>query len=48
MDPKIALLFSLISAIIALSYLSEENLRRLRQQFAARGWRQLALSWRKI
>jgi hypothetical protein len=47
MDPKIALLFSLIGAVIALSYLSEDNLRRLKRQFSSLGWRQLALPRRK-
>lgn len=47
MDPKIALLFSLIGAVIALSYLSEDNLRRLKGQFAGFGRRSLAISRRK-
>lgn len=39
MDPKITLLFLLISTIIGLSYLTDENLRRLRRQFDVRRWR---------
>lgn len=41
MDPKITLLLVLIGAIIALSYLNDENLRRMRRQFLGRRWRQL-------
>ncbi len=40
MDPKIALLVLLIGAVIGLSHLSDENLGRVRQQFAQRRWRE--------
>jgi hypothetical protein len=39
MDPKIALLFLLIGSVIGLSYLSEENLGRVRRQLTATRWR---------
>jgi hypothetical protein len=48
MDPKIAILFALIGTIIALSYLTEENLRRLRRPFAGRAWRHLMPSRRRF
>ena len=41
MDPKLAILFLLVGSVIALSHLSEENLGRMKRQFAARSWRQL-------
>jgi hypothetical protein len=40
MDPKIALLFLLIGAVIVLSHLSDENLGRMRRQLAERRWRE--------
>jgi hypothetical protein len=40
MDPKIALLFLLISTVIGLSHLSAENLSRVRRQLDARRWRE--------
>jgi hypothetical protein len=40
MDPKIALLFLLIGAVIVLSHLSDENLGRMRRQLAVRRWRE--------
>lgn len=39
MDPKITLLFVLIATVIGLSYLTEENLGRLRRYLVQRGWR---------
>jgi hypothetical protein len=39
MDPKIAILFLLIGSVIGLSYLSDENLRRVRRQLTATRWR---------
>jgi hypothetical protein len=39
MDPKLTILFLLIGSVVVLSHLSEENLGRMRQQFAARNWR---------
>jgi len=41
MDPKIALLFVLIGTVIVLSHLSDENLGRVRRQFAAGRWREI-------
>lgn len=40
MDPKLTILFMLIGVIIGLSHLSEENLGRMRRQFADRRWRE--------
>jgi hypothetical protein len=39
MDPKLAILFLLISSVIVLSHLSDENLARMRRQLVARRWR---------
>jgi hypothetical protein len=39
MDPKIALLFLLIGIVIGLSYLSDENLGRVRRQLTGARWR---------
>jgi hypothetical protein len=47
MDPKIALLFLLIGSVIGLSYLSDENLGRVRRQLAARRWREFMPGRRK-
>ena len=41
MDPKLTILFVLIGAIIVLSYLTEENLGRMRRQFVDRRWRKI-------
>ena len=41
MDPKIAILFLLIGAVIALSHLGEANPRRLRRQLIAWRWREI-------
>jgi len=40
MDPKLTILFILIGAVIGLSHLGEENLGRVRRQFADRRWRE--------
>jgi hypothetical protein len=40
MDPKLAILFMLIAAVIGLSHLNEENLGRMRRQFVNRRWRE--------
>jgi hypothetical protein len=40
MDPKLAILFMLIGAVIVLSHLSDENLGRMRRQFVNRSWRE--------
>ena len=47
MDPKLAILVLLFGAIIGLSQLDEENLGRMRRQFAQRSWRKIVPSWRK-
>jgi hypothetical protein len=41
MDPKLTILFVLIACVVALSHLSEENLRRMRQQLVNRRWREI-------
>jgi hypothetical protein len=48
MDPKLTILFVLIACVILLSHLSEENLGRMRRQFANRRWRELVPSRRRI
>jgi hypothetical protein len=40
MDPKLAILFILIGAVIVLSHLTDENIGRMRQQFVDRRWRE--------
>jgi hypothetical protein len=40
MDPKLAILFLLIGAVIGLSHLTDENLGRMRRQLARRSWRE--------
>lgn len=47
MDPKLAILFVLISSIIGLSHLNDDTLGRLRRQFAGRSWRAFVPGWRK-
>lgn len=47
MDPKLAILFMLIGAVIALSHLTDENLGRMRRQLALRQWREFVPSRRK-
>jgi hypothetical protein len=39
MDPKLTILFLLIGTIIVLSHLNDENLARVRRQFAIGRWR---------
>ena len=41
MDPKLAILFVLIAAVIALSHLNEKTLGRMRRQFVDRRWRKI-------
>jgi hypothetical protein len=48
MDPKLALLFLLISGIIGLSHLNDENLGRMRSQFVIRRWREFMPGRRKF
>lgn len=47
MDPKLAIFFLLIAAIIGLSHLREDTLIRLRQQFVIKRWRELVPARRK-
>ncbi len=47
MDPKLAMLLVLISAIIGLSHLNEKTLARARQLVADRRWRELVPARRK-
>ncbi len=48
MDPKLTILFMLISCVIGLSHLSEENLGRLRRQLVTRNWREYVPSRLRI
>ena len=48
MDPKLTLLFLLISGIIALSHLDDENLARVRRQLIIRRWREFVPGRRKF
>ncbi len=41
MDPKLAILFMLIGAVIGLSHLSEANLTRMRRQLVRLRWRDI-------
>jgi hypothetical protein len=47
MDPKLTILFLLISSVIGLSHLNDENLARMRRQLVARRWRELMPGRRK-
>jgi hypothetical protein len=47
MDPKLAILFLLISSVIGLSHLNDENLARMRRQLVARRWREFVPGRRK-
>jgi len=47
MDPKLAILFLLISSIITLSHLDDDNLARMRRQFVNRRWREMVPGRRK-
>jgi hypothetical protein len=48
MDPKLTILFMLITVVVVLSHLTDENLTRMRQQFVARRWRKFVRIPRKI
>jgi hypothetical protein len=48
MDPKLALLFLIISAIITLSHLDEENVAFIKQQLGRWQWREFRLRWNKL
>lgn len=47
MDPKLAMLFMLIGAVIGLSHLTDELLGRVRRQLVARRWREIMPGRRK-
>jgi hypothetical protein len=47
MDPKLAILFLLISGVIGLSHLNDENLDRVRRQLVIRRWREFVPGRRK-
>jgi hypothetical protein len=47
MDPKLTILFLLISSVIGLSHLTDESLERLRRQFAGWRWREFMPGRRK-
>ena len=47
MDPKLTILFLLISSIIGLSHLDDESLARMRRQLVDRRWRDLVPGRRK-
>jgi hypothetical protein len=47
MDPKLYILFVLISSVIGLSHLSDEKLARLRRQIVIRRWREFMPGRRK-
>jgi len=48
MDPKLALLFLLISSIVGLSHLDEDRWARVRRQFVNRRWREIVPGRRKF
>jgi hypothetical protein len=47
MDPKLAILFLLISSVIGLSHLSDDNLERMRRRLVVRRWREFVPRRRK-
>jgi hypothetical protein len=47
MDPKLYILFVLISSVIGLSHLNDEKLARMRRQLAIRRWREFVPGRRK-
>jgi hypothetical protein len=48
MDPKLTLLFMLISAVVVLSHLTEDTIARVRRQLFDGRWRQFVRISRKI
>jgi len=48
MDPKITLLLVLIATVIGLSYLTEENIGRLRRQLDLGRWREFVPLRRRV
>ena len=47
MDPKLTILFLLISSVIGLSYLNDDTMSRMRRQLVGRRWREFVPGWRK-
>ncbi|MGH6663700.1 MAG: hypothetical protein ACREB2_02190 [Pseudolabrys sp.] len=47
MDPKLTLLFLLISSVVGLSHLSDDRLARMRRQLAGGRWREFVPRRRK-
>ncbi len=47
MDPKLTILFLLISSVIGLSHLNDDTLGRMRRQLVGRRWREFVPGWRK-
>jgi hypothetical protein len=47
MDPKLTIFFLLVSCVIGLSHLTEENLGRMRRQFVSLRWREFVPSRRR-
>lgn len=47
MDPKLTMFFLLIGTIIVLSHLNDENLARMKRQFAVGRWREIMPGRRK-
>jgi hypothetical protein len=47
MDPKLTILFLLISAVIGLSHLNDDNLDRMRRQLVSLRWREFVPGRRK-
>ena len=47
MDPKLTMLFLLVSAIIGLSHLSRETLGKMKNGFESRLWKDIVPRWRK-
>jgi hypothetical protein len=47
MDPKLTILFVLISTIVVLSHLNDDRLARMRRQLVNRRWREFVPGWRK-
>jgi hypothetical protein len=48
MEPKLAMIFVLIGAVIALSHLTEEKLAGLKQRLAPGHWRKFRPARRKV
>jgi hypothetical protein len=48
MDPKLAMLFMLFGSIIGLSYLSADNVARMKRRMVERRWRKTVPAADKI